>query len=88
VGNGSSAVVVTRVLRQVGGWDTSLRDGDEDYKTFFLTAERGNLAVVAMLSNFGPPPLLQPTVAPNWIRATFCGLESQSVFVRATPSGA
>jgi glycosyltransferase involved in cell wall biosynthesis len=46
LGNGSSAVMVTSVLRQVGGWDPHLRGGNEDYKTFFLMAERGNFAVV------------------------------------------
>jgi hypothetical protein len=45
VGNGRSAVMVTRVPRQVGGWDPSPRDGNEDYKTFFLMVERGNFAV-------------------------------------------
>jgi glycosyltransferase involved in cell wall biosynthesis len=47
VGNGSSALMVTPVLRHVGGWDISRQiDGNEDYKTFFLMAERGNFAVV------------------------------------------
>jgi hypothetical protein len=32
--------------RQFGVWDTSLREGHEDYKTFFLMAERGNFGVV------------------------------------------
>ena len=46
IGNGSSPVMLTRVLRDVGGWDVSLRGGNEDYKTFFLLAERGDFAVV------------------------------------------
>lgn len=46
IGNGSSPVMLTRVLRDVGGWDISLRGGNEDYKTFFLLAERGDFAVV------------------------------------------
>jgi glycosyltransferase involved in cell wall biosynthesis len=41
IGNGSSPIMLTRVLR-----DVSLRGGNEDYKTFFLLAERGNFAVV------------------------------------------
>lgn len=45
MGNGSSAVMVTRVPRQVPGWDPSPRDGNEDYKTFFVMAERGSFAV-------------------------------------------
>ena len=53
------------------------------------------LADVAMLSNFGPgvlanfgpPPVPEPTVSPM-DRGAFCGLESQSGFVRAAPSGA
>jgi glycosyltransferase involved in cell wall biosynthesis len=46
IGNGSSPIMLTRTLRDVGGWDVSLRGGNEDYKTFFLLAERGNFAVV------------------------------------------
>jgi hypothetical protein len=45
VGNGGSAFMITCVPRQVDGWDTSLRDGNEVYKTFFLMAELGNFAV-------------------------------------------
>jgi glycosyltransferase involved in cell wall biosynthesis len=46
IGNGSSPIMLTRVLRQIGGWDISLRGGNEDYKTFFLLAERGDFTVV------------------------------------------
>jgi len=46
IGNGSSPVMLTRVLRAVGGWDLSLGGGNEDYKLFFLLAERGNFSVV------------------------------------------
>jgi glycosyltransferase involved in cell wall biosynthesis len=46
LGNGSSPIMLTRTLREVGGWDVSLRGGNEDYKTFFALAERGNFAVV------------------------------------------
>jgi hypothetical protein len=47
VGNGSSAAMLTSVLRDVGGWDPARRIiGNEDYKTFFQMAERGNFAVV------------------------------------------
>ncbi len=46
LGNGSSPIMLTRVLRDVGGWDVGLRGGNEDYKTFFLLAERGDFAVV------------------------------------------
>jgi glycosyltransferase involved in cell wall biosynthesis len=46
IGNGSSPVMLTSVLRSVGGWDVGLRGGNEDYKTFFLLAERGNFTVV------------------------------------------
>ena len=46
LGNGSSAVMLTEVLREVGGWDTRLDGGNEDYKTFFLLAERGEFSVV------------------------------------------
>ena len=46
MGNGSSPIMLTRVLREVGGWDVSLRGGNEDYKTFFLLAERGSFSVV------------------------------------------
>jgi glycosyltransferase involved in cell wall biosynthesis len=46
IGNGSSAIMLTGVLRDVGGWDPLLRHGNEDYKTFFLLAERGRFAVV------------------------------------------
>jgi glycosyltransferase involved in cell wall biosynthesis len=46
IGNGSSPIMLTRILREVGGWDVSLRGGNEDYKTFFLLAERGNFSVV------------------------------------------
>ena len=46
IGNGSSPIMLTRMLREVGGWDVNLRGGNEDYKTFFLLAERGNFAVV------------------------------------------
>jgi glycosyltransferase involved in cell wall biosynthesis len=46
IGNGSSPIMLTRTLRDVGGWDVSLRSGNEDYKTFFLLAERGNFSVV------------------------------------------
>jgi glycosyltransferase involved in cell wall biosynthesis len=46
IGNGSSPIMLTRTLRDVGGWDVNLPGGNEDYKTFFLLAERGNFAVV------------------------------------------
>lgn len=46
VGNGSSAIMLTRVLQDIGGWDVSIRNGNEDYKVFFLLAERGRFAVV------------------------------------------
>ncbi len=46
IGNGSSALMVTKILRDIGGWDPELRGGNEDYKTFFLMAERGHFAVV------------------------------------------
>jgi glycosyltransferase involved in cell wall biosynthesis len=46
VGTGSSAIMLTKVLRDVGGWDPKLRHGNEDYKTFFLMAERGDFTVV------------------------------------------
>jgi glycosyltransferase involved in cell wall biosynthesis len=46
IGNGSSPIMLTRILREVGGWDVSLRGGNEDYKTFFSLAERGNFSVV------------------------------------------
>jgi glycosyltransferase involved in cell wall biosynthesis len=46
IGNGSSPVMLTSVLREIGGWDVSLRGGNEDYKTFFLLAERGDFTVV------------------------------------------
>ena len=38
-----------------------------------------------VLANFGPPPVPQPTVT-LMDRGAFCGLESQSGFVRAAPS--
>jgi glycosyltransferase involved in cell wall biosynthesis len=44
VGNGSSALLLRRAVLEVGGYDTSLRDrnaqGCEDYKLYFLIAER------------------------------------------------
>jgi glycosyltransferase involved in cell wall biosynthesis len=46
IGNGSSPIMLTRILREVGGWDISLRGGNEDYKTFFSLAERGNFSVI------------------------------------------
>lgn len=46
IGNGSSPVMLTRVLRDVGGWDVSLGGGNEDYKTFFLLAEQGEFSVI------------------------------------------
>ena len=46
IGNGSSSIMLTRILRDVGGWDVRLRGGNEDYKTFFSLAERGNFSVV------------------------------------------
>jgi glycosyltransferase involved in cell wall biosynthesis len=46
IGNGSSPITFTRILREIGGWDVSLRGGNEDYKTFFLLAERGSFSVV------------------------------------------
>jgi hypothetical protein len=53
------------------------------------------LEQIALLSNFGPvvptdfgpPPVPQPTV-PLLDQGTLRGLESQSGFIRATPSGA
>ena len=38
-----------------------------------------------VLANFGPPSVPQPTVS-LMDQGTFCGLESQSGFVRAAPS--
>ena len=38
-----------------------------------------------VLANFGPPPVPQPTVT-LMDQGAFCGLESQSGFVRAAPS--
>jgi hypothetical protein len=46
------------------------------------TVEAAN---VAMLSNFGPPPVPHPTVT-LMDQGAFCGLESQSGFIRAAPS--
>lgn len=47
VGNGSSTLIPTRPLRDIGGWDPDPRlDGNEDYKAFFTLAERGNFVVV------------------------------------------
>src|SRR3954462_9473750 len=40
-----------------------------------------------VLTDFGPPPVPQPTV-PLMDQGTLRGLESQSGFIRATPSGA
>lgn len=48
IGNGSSPIMLTRILRDVGGWDVSLRGGNEDYKTFFSLAERGNFSLVRL----------------------------------------
>lgn len=47
VGNGSSPLMTTRALREVGGWDADPAiDGNEDYKLYFTLAERGAFAVV------------------------------------------
>jgi glycosyltransferase involved in cell wall biosynthesis len=46
IGNGSSALMSTRVLRETGGWDVSLKGGNEDHKLFFQMAERGTFHVV------------------------------------------
>jgi len=47
VGNGSSTMVLTSALRDIGGWDPDPRlDGNEDYKAFFTLAERGEFVVV------------------------------------------
>jgi glycosyltransferase involved in cell wall biosynthesis len=47
VGNGSSPLMLTDALREVGGWDVNPAvDGNEDYKIYFALAERGEFAVV------------------------------------------
>src|SRR5271166_1465665 len=61
---------------------TCCRDGAD--------ARRGSMAMLSnfgpgVLANFGPPPVPQPTVT-LMDQGAFCGLESQSGFVRAAPS--
>jgi glycosyltransferase involved in cell wall biosynthesis len=46
VGNGSSPLMRTDMLREVGGWDVTAVDGNEDYKNYFALAERGEFTVV------------------------------------------
>jgi glycosyltransferase involved in cell wall biosynthesis len=46
IGNGSSAMMLTDVLRDVGGWDPNLKGRNDDYSTFFALAERGDFAVI------------------------------------------
>ena len=46
LGTGSSALMRTDVLREIGGWDVALAGGNEDYKAFFLLAERGAFCLV------------------------------------------
>lgn len=47
VGNGSSPMMRTDALREVGGWDANPAiDGNEDYKIYFALAERGEFVVV------------------------------------------
>jgi glycosyltransferase involved in cell wall biosynthesis len=46
VGNASSPLMRTHVLRAIGGWDQDMRQGNEDYNTYFRLAELGRFAVV------------------------------------------
>src|SRR3954453_8471022 len=62
----------------------------KNFKTFYVygigVALLSNFGPV-VLTDFGPPPVPQPTV-PLMDQGTLRGLESQSGFIRATPSGA
>jgi glycosyltransferase involved in cell wall biosynthesis len=46
VGNASSPLMRLAALRSIGGWDEELREGNEDYNTYFGLAEIGRFAVV------------------------------------------
>jgi glycosyltransferase involved in cell wall biosynthesis len=46
LGTGSTPLMRTQVLLEIGGWDADIRGGQEDFLNYFLMAEKGSFSVL------------------------------------------